>query len=404
MAIDDPGWVPLPLRRPCESILQEQDDHLRDVCSKKVNALSCRCSSCATNDRYPVLASPTDAPFLNTGYDGSGGFLTTGTDAHWETGVGTFAGGPTSVGNWSPAFVAQNTAWAPSPWGNASWVSCFPTTNHPGPPPLQNVDAYFRIRFNLADAVDPATFAVTMDFYADNRVWEIYVNGVPQSTMPNGSGVLPQFFPAYPATQYEAPGYGRGSQVTITLDNSWKQCDNEVVVHVMSAPHALGFLAQNALEVEQGESGCTCDCDCREAEFPELKPCISVTWGDSPCDCMESDDVEVLCITVCNCYSNVAFANLSIGQIVLTDIQGNPVAQLPDGSDSVQIIPSGPICFGNIGPCLDDGRPTCVSREVVLRTRGAIGQEYRLQLNGVCFDVCHKYQSESCFVLAVCQD
>jgi hypothetical protein len=403
MVIDDPGWVPLPFRRSCATILQSQNDYLRELCSAKVNALSCRCSACDTDDKYPVLASSVHAPVLNTGYDGSGGALSTGTDLQWETGVGTFAGGPASVANWIPAYVAQNTAWAPSPWGNASWVSCFQTTNHPGTPKA-DVDAYFRIRFNLASSVDLAAFAVTMDFYADNRVWEIYVNGVPQSTMPNGTSVLPQFFPNIPATQYEAPGYSPGSQVTITLDNSWQQCDNEIVVHVMSAPHALGFLAQNTFEVDPEESGCKCECHCREADFPELKPCISVAWGDSPCDCMESDDVEVLCVTVCNCYSNVSFTNFSIAQIVVTDMQGNPVPQLPDGTFSVQVIPSGPICFGDIGPCLDDDHPTCVSRELVLYTRGAVGQEYRLSMNGVCFEVCHQYQSEACFVLAVCQD
>jgi hypothetical protein len=147
-----------------------------------------------------------------------------------------------------------------------------------------------------------------------------------------------------------------------------------------------------------------CNCDCKDVRLPDLQPCISIAWGDSPCDCMETDDVEVLCVTVCNCYSNVTFNDLSIGRIKITDMAGNPVPILPDGTPSVQVIPSGPICFGDIGPCQDKNQPDCVSRELVLYTRGAIGKNYRLSLEGVCFSVTHHFQSEQCFVVDLCQD
>ena len=114
--------------------------------------------------------------------------------------------------------------------------------------------------------------------------------------------------------------------------------------------------------------------------------------------------MEILCITVCNCYSNVTFGNLSIGQIRITDAAGKPVAVLPDGTPSVQMIPSGPICFGDIGPCKGKDQPACVSREVVLYTRGAIGKDYRLSLEGVCFSVTFDYQAEQCFVVKLCQN
>lgn len=243
-----------------------------------------------------------------------------------------------------------------------------------------------------------------MDFFADNRVWEIWVNGVAQSTMPNGAGVLPQFYPALPPTQYEALGYTDGQQVHIDLDNSWRRCGNEIVVHVMSAPPNVGFLAQNAVKFEPSDDDCDCDCHCRNAAFPEIRPCITATWGDSPCDCMETDDFEVVCVTVCNCYANVTMSNLTIGQILVTDMSGHPVGNLPDGTPSVQVVPSGPMCFGDIGPCEEDGRPSCVSRELVVRTRGAKGGNYRLVFDGVCFDVCHEYQSKQCFVLNLCPD
>ena len=147
-----------------------------------------------------------------------------------------------------------------------------------------------------------------------------------------------------------------------------------------------------------------CDCKCEKVKIPEIKPCISVAWGDSKCDCMETDDVEIMCITVCNCYSNITMGDLSIGHIGITDMAGNPVPTLPDGSPSVLVVPSGPICFGDIGPCSDDDNPSCVSRELVVYTRGAIGKDYKLSFEGVCFTVKHHFQSEACFVLTLCKD
>jgi hypothetical protein len=146
-----------------------------------------------------------------------------------------------------------------------------------------------------------------------------------------------------------------------------------------------------------------CRCECKEVELPRVEPCISVAWGDSRCDCLETDDVEVLCVTVCNCYSNITFRDLSIGRVRITDMAGNPVANLPDGSPSVRVIPSGPLCFGDVGPCTRAGA-TCVSRELVLYTRGAAGKDYRLSFEAVCFSVCHTLQAEQCFVVRLCAD
>lgn len=146
-----------------------------------------------------------------------------------------------------------------------------------------------------------------------------------------------------------------------------------------------------------------CGTKCKEIKFPDVRPCISVSWGDSRCDCMETDDTEVVCITVCNCYSNITFSDLTIGVVYVVDSAGNSVPNLPDGTPSVQIIPMGPICFGAIPPC-KDGKPGCVSRQLVLRTRGAKGGAYRLMVGGICFSVTKHYDFSECFNLTLCQD
>jgi len=147
---------------------------------------------------------------------------------------------------------------------------------------------------------------------------------------------------------------------------------------------------------------CNCERGCQEVAIPELHPCISISWGDSECDCFETDDVEILCITVCNCYNNVAFDNITIGQIEVTDSDGNPVALLPDGTPSVQVIPPGPFCFGNLEPC-ENGEKNCVSRQFVIITRGAKNGDYLVKVQGICFDVRFNYVQESCFKLKLCK-
>jgi hypothetical protein len=372
----------------CATTRRRVDEQLRERCGRKANLLACRCSGCDGDDRFPVLLSPGEAYLLNTAADGKGGRIPSGTDLHWEVGQGKATGGIGSVGTWSPATIVANPdpLWATSPLGNAGWISNSL---------VRGDNLFYRVRFNLASSVNPSTFVLDLAFYADNQVVEIWVNGVPQSSQPNGAGKLPGA---------STSAFQEGKQLKIRLDNSWQQCGNTIVVHVRSPEGPAGLMVQNTGRSAVQEARCDCRCRCTEAPIPDIRPCITVAWGDTRCDCMETDDVEVLCITVCNCYSNVTFGGLTIGQVVVTDLNGGPVPALPDGTPSVQVVPVGPICFGDITPCVDGDRPSCVSREVVLRTRGAAGKRYRLSLDAICFSVCLHYEQGRCFTFNLCQD
>jgi len=140
---------------------------------------------------------------------------------------------------------------------------------------------------------------------------------------------------------------------------------------------------------------------CKEIKLPEVKPCVSVTWGDGKCDNLETDDYEVMSISICNCYSNVTFTGMTIGYIYVTDDKGKTVPILPDGSLSVEAVPFGPICFGDIGPC-KDGEANCVTREFVLHTRGAKAGKYKLNIGSICYDITHHYREEACFKFELC--
>jgi hypothetical protein len=138
--------------------------------------------------------------------------------------------------------------------------------------------------------------------------------------------------------------------------------------------------------------------ECAPIKIPPLAPWTSIRWGDSRCDCIEGDDTEVMNVTVCNPYSNLTLAGLTIQAVTVVDMNGNPVPNLPDGSPSIELTPIGPHCFGDLAPC------ACVTRQFVLRLRGAVPGPCRILLKGICFDACFHGDEEDCFVFHVCKD
>jgi hypothetical protein len=138
---------------------------------------------------------------------------------------------------------------------------------------------------------------------------------------------------------------------------------------------------------------------CKPLEIPPLQPQTYIHWGNSRCDCIEGDDTEIMYLTICNPYSNLTLSNLTVHELVVVDDQGNAVPNLPDGTPSIQLVPIGPYCFDDIAPC------SCVSREFLLRLRGAPGnRKYRILVRGICFDACFHGDTEACFTFDVCKD
>ena len=137
---------------------------------------------------------------------------------------------------------------------------------------------------------------------------------------------------------------------------------------------------------------------CLPVDLPRIAPWTSIHWGDSECDCIEGDDTEVMHLTVCNPYRNLTLSNLTIHQLLVVDMNGNPPPLLPDGSPSIQLVPVGPYCFDDLEPC------TCVTRQFVLRLRGAVPGPWRILVKGICFDACFHGDEQDCFTFEVCKD
>lgn len=179
-------------------------------------------------------------------------------DLHW-TSSSNYAG---PYG--SPVRCNPVAGWVTSPYPNADWIT-HPHTCTTGVPNehhcLGDVDEYYKLTFTLPSQVcgqpvtNPNAYCLSMDYYADNSVYEIYVNG--SLDYVNSGFTLP-----YNSNN----SFGSGQQSSVTLCNHWVAGSNEIIVHVRSGaptyPGYTGFLTvvnQTATTTEDncgGTGGC----------------------------------------------------------------------------------------------------------------------------------------------------
>ncbi|MCB0655734.1 MAG: gliding motility-associated C-terminal domain-containing protein [Saprospiraceae bacterium] len=180
---------------------------------------------------------------LNTAANGTGGRFPVGAnDAFWYAAEGDTMH---SITAFVPAKVVGqcDPAWHTSPFPNNDWIAydfgngCFHASEG-------CVDVFYQRVIPL-----PATtacgqpvsehFALAMDFYADNCIYEIRVNG---------------------ATNYLYSGntdpynfHGIDTAITVILNKGWHQGNNLLIVQIKSCPTAEGFLAQANLTAIEPE-------------------------------------------------------------------------------------------------------------------------------------------------------
>lgn len=161
-------------------------------------------------------------------------------DLQWTVSK-TGMGGP-----YVPAIVVGNAvpgSWVNSPFPFANWIS-YPHTCV-GPPNWAihschgNIDEYYKITFNLPATSacgqpinTPGAYCFGFDYYADNIVSAIYVNGILSYSTSVAS-----------ASQYFNVGFTAGAKLSVSLCNNWQVGSNSVVVLIKSGPPWTGFLA-----------------------------------------------------------------------------------------------------------------------------------------------------------------
>jgi len=186
------------------------------------------------------------ANVFNTGDNGNGGILTSGNDLNWEVsnpGISNpvfTPGDYTAITRWQPAVLVTSPpgAWYPNQ-SNAAWIS--QAANGVQNPAL-NGDVFYRLQFYLAADVDPSAFQLSLNFYADNSVYEVWINGLAQSTVSPSVGTLPQS--PTNAFYYEGSYNGSAGLALYTLSQGWQTGLNTLIVDVKSSTPNVGFLAK----------------------------------------------------------------------------------------------------------------------------------------------------------------
>jgi hypothetical protein len=169
----------------------------------------------------------------------TGTISTPGTDLNWSASL------TNSLGPFVPCVTAPNPGWMNPPTPLAGWVT-YPHTCSPSPAEhscLGNIDVFYQLTFSLSPIVcgasvsSPGAYNMAMQFYGDNCISAIYVNGVLNYTTP----VTPV------ASQYNYTGFQSGNGINIQLSNNWIPGTNTVLVKVASGapsfPGWEGFLA-----------------------------------------------------------------------------------------------------------------------------------------------------------------
>lgn len=126
-----------------------------------------------------------------------------------------------------------NSTWATSPYGNAEWISATQNgmdINGPDvitPPSGQPNTYFYKFTFNISDPLLVSSLKLRLDYYADNQIVRVYVNGIDQNI-----------------STTDPLSYANGHEKSVLLDKNFQSGSNEIVVQTFSTPHFAGLLVQ----------------------------------------------------------------------------------------------------------------------------------------------------------------
>ena len=184
----------------------------------------------------PQTGPPPSNLIFNTGGNGIGGALPPSTaDRNWAIAIDSING------TYNPAIVMDSLPpdYYLSPWRDSRWISISRTGIH-----TLNRNFFYKMNFNLP-CTNPCgisfdssgSFCLNLDLLADNSIYEIYVNGIPQS------GNLGNMIPVLP-DPYHAVGLNVKGMISVSLCHNWKAGNNTVVIQVASSAPVTGLLVQ----------------------------------------------------------------------------------------------------------------------------------------------------------------
>lgn len=197
----------------------------------------CQWASAQPTPYIPTFSCQSNNAILNTGYDlEAGALIPNGSeDTQWWVSSTqsdpTGALGPGLGASWRPTSV-PTTASLPSSWvsaaslgGQTNWISPLPNaTTRPRPypfnPPITN---YYRMQFNLPSSIPPSALKLSMEYYADDGMLGVSINGAFQP-LPGGN-------------------FGPGQGGVATVNGPWTTGLNTLTFAVADAGWGSGLLA-----------------------------------------------------------------------------------------------------------------------------------------------------------------
>ena len=124
-----------------------------------------------------------------------------------------------------------NYTWATSPFGNADWISATQNGFDAVAPVLGDTTQpntyFYKYKFNIATAAIAANLKLRLDYYLDNQIVRVYINGVDQNI--NTTDFL---------------SYANGHEKSTFLKNNFQAGVNEIIIQTYSQPHYAGLLVQ----------------------------------------------------------------------------------------------------------------------------------------------------------------
>jgi uncharacterized repeat protein (TIGR01451 family)/LPXTG-motif cell wall-anchored protein len=181
---------------------------------------------------------------FNTGFNANnGGYLSDySADSYWSvTGpsLTSGAGLPPTGATWTSASVNNliPSQWFATPYYNSQWISQQNADQPYQVPQNDPGDWWYRYQFNLS-VTDPTSFQIPFNWYSDNNIWEIYVNGVAQSPTSTGLPQNPD-----PTAPYENLGFYASGASNATLHGPFVNGLNTILVQIKSDNDYEGFNA-----------------------------------------------------------------------------------------------------------------------------------------------------------------
>lgn len=173
----------------------------------------------------PQSGAGPQASFFRTGQAPAGSF-----DPSWKVAQDSI------TGEFKPATVMQGL---PSLYYHAPlWISFSASGEH-----SRDRFFFFMINvdlpcFNLCGKSfnDNNAYCLNLDLYADNSIYEIYINGKPQS------GNLGNIIPL--ANPFNPTGHTPGDKTTVSLCKDWKAGPNILIIQIASSATVAGLLVE----------------------------------------------------------------------------------------------------------------------------------------------------------------